>query len=89
MIIDAMMISGYVGAILSLIAFLLSSLGRLSRSTYAYMALNGIGATFLIYYAYLSKTWIFAFLNVIWGGVEVYYLYKKLADKPIKRNHKR
>jgi hypothetical protein len=88
MIIDAIIISGYAGGILSLIAFLLSSLGKLSRGTYTYMALNGIGAGFLVYYAILTNTWIFAFLNVIWGGVELFYLYKKLGSKPVKRNHR-
>ena len=75
---DISLLVGAIGGVMVLIAFILSSLGKLSRFTYRYMALNGIGAALLIYYAIISKSTIFIFLNIIWVSVEIYYLIRKL-----------
>ena len=82
------LIAGYAGALMSLVAFVLSSLGRLSRGTYIYMAMNGIGAFLLVYYGLVTGAYLFGYLNIIWGGVEIFYLFKKLSKKPVKRNRR-
>jgi hypothetical protein len=76
--VEISLLIGVIGGLMVLIAFISSSLGKLSRFTYRYMALNGIGATLLIYYAIMSKSIIFIFLNIIWVSVEIYYLIRKL-----------
>ena len=73
-------IIGAVGAGLILVAFLLSSLNKLHRSSYRYIAINGSGATLLLYYGWVTNTIVFVVLNVIWLIVEVYYLTKKLME---------
>jgi hypothetical protein len=72
------LIVGALGAVMTLMAFVLSSLGKLSRGNYRYMALNGSGAFLLLLYAVISNAVIFAILNIIWISVEIYYLIKKL-----------
>ena len=69
------------GAVLVLIAFVLSSLGKLSRGSYKYMFVNGLGSFLLICYAIGSGVVIFAVLNSAWLGIEVYYLIKKLKGR--------
>jgi hypothetical protein len=76
--VEISLLIGVIGGLMVLIAFISSSLGKLSRFTYRYIALNGIGATLLIYYAIMSKSIIFIFLNIIWVSVEIYYLIRKL-----------
>jgi hypothetical protein len=66
------------GAVLILIAFVLSSLERLSRGSYVYMFINGLGAFLLIYYSIESGVVVFVALNSVWLGVEFYHLIKKL-----------
>ena len=61
-----------------LVAFVLSSMEKLSRGSYPYMFVNGLGSLLLVCYAVVSGTVVFAGLNLIWLGVEVYYLAKKL-----------
>ncbi len=78
------LIAAYVGAsgaILILVAFVLSSLDKISRNSYRYMAINGSGAAMLIYYALDSNAIVFVVLNVIWLGIEIYYLIRKLMKK--------
>jgi hypothetical protein len=70
------------GAVLVLIAFVLSSLEKVSRGSYVYMFINGLGAFLLIYYAIESGAIVFVGLNLIWLGVEIYYLIKKLKKGP-------
>ena len=72
---------GIAGAVLVLIAFLLSSMKRLSRGSYAYMFINGLGGFALAYYAIATGAVVFAVLNIVWGGVEVYYFVKKAVLK--------
>lgn len=69
---------GVSGAVFVLIAFVLSSLGKISRRNYFYMVINGIGAFMLVYYAIVSNAIVFAFLNTIWGSIEIYYLVRRL-----------
>lgn len=72
---------GTAGAMLVLMAFVLSSLEKLSRGSYRYMAINGIGSAMLIYYALDSNAIVFVALNVIWLSIEIYYLIKKSFRK--------
>jgi hypothetical protein len=69
------------GAVLVLIAFVLSSLERLSRGSYAYMFINGLGSFLLLCYAVESGAIVFAGLNLVWLGIEVYYLVKRLMKR--------
>jgi len=71
-------LAGAGGAVLVLVAFVLSSLEKLSRGSYVYMLINGLGAFLLVYYAIDSGAVVFAGLNLIWLGIEVYYLIKKV-----------
>ncbi len=72
---------GIIGMSLILIAFVLSSLDKISRGSYRYMAINGFGAFTLVYYAIVSNVIPFAILNFVWGSVEIYYLIKKLIKR--------
>ena len=74
-------IIGTAGAILVLIAFVLSSLDKWHRNSYKYIAVNGFGAVFLIYYALATNTIVFLFLNGIWLLIEIYWLIRKLMKK--------
>ena len=72
---------GSAGALLVLVAFVLSSLSKLSRGSYRYMFINGLGSLLLLAYAIDSGTIVFAGLNVVWLGIELYYLSKKLMKR--------
>lgn len=81
MVVETTLLIGVVGGSMVLLVFVLSSLEKLSRGNYTYMALNGLGALLLVYYAILSNVIVFAILNAIWGSVEIYYLIKKLTKR--------
>lgn len=74
-------IVGATGAAFVLTAFVLSSLEKIHRFSYKYMALNGIGSSILLYYAWLINGIIFAVTNSVWLSIELYYLSRKLRGR--------
>ena len=65
---------GWIGSILLIGAFLLSSMDKISTQSPVYQLMNLIGGVMLIlnsmYYGALPSS----FLNLIWSGIAVFYL---------------
>ena len=64
-------IVGISGAVLILLAFTMSQLGKWSIESKRYDGVNAVGALLLIVYAYLLASVPFFILNVVWFVVAV------------------
>ena len=74
---DLTFIIGIVGMFCILLAFILDEFVRkFNQETIQYNSLNILGASLLVYYAYVSVVWPFVILNVVWVIAAVIKLIK-------------
>lgn len=72
---------GIIGMVLVLIAYILNQLGKMDDEDVLYDVLNFVGALLLLVYALSIEGWPFLILNLIWGTVAGYDLYKRFRPK--------
>jgi hypothetical protein len=72
---------GLIGMFLLLISFILNLFKNFSPNSKIYLLLNILGAGFLSYYSYISNTFIFLILNVLWTLISLYRLIKVIRGK--------
>lgn len=77
-------ILGWIGAIGLLLAFTLSSLGRMDNRGVPYHILNFLCAGMLIYNAWMNQALPFVAINIFWVLVSSYTLLQLLVLKPEK-----
>lgn len=76
-----LVIIGWVGALGLLIAFVLSSLGKLDNRGSLYHTINLISAILLIVNAYYSEAYPFFVINIFWSLTSTYSLFKNIYLK--------
>lgn len=64
------------GVAILLAAFLLNAAKKMRRFTYAYNAMNLIGAALLVFYALEINALLFAVLEAIWLYFAAYFMFK-------------
>ena len=72
---------GWIGAVGLLIAFVLSSLGKLDNRGSLYHAINLICALLLVVNAYYSEAYPFFVINIFWSLTSAYSLIKNTFFK--------
>jgi hypothetical protein len=73
------------GALVILLAYLSSLLGRLSAGSYAYLGLNLAGSTTLAVVAALQPSWGFLLLEATWSLLSAWGLVQRLRGQPPHR----
>ena len=71
------MLTGIVGLSLLLVAFVLSSIGKINQKDRTYNILNFFGALLLAIYAIQLNSLVFVILEIVWGLVALYNLLKR------------
>ena len=66
------------GSMLILGAFVGALLGRISQTSYHYLALNAIGSAVLTATAVISRAWGFILLEGVWAMISIYSVACKL-----------
>jgi NADH:ubiquinone oxidoreductase subunit 2 (subunit N) len=76
MSIESHEIAGLIGALLVLVSYFLLQANKMKSTDFSFSLLNLIGSLMLMYS--LTQSWNLAsfFIEVIWGSVSVYGLYK-------------
>ena len=76
-------ISGWIGAVLVLVAYYMVSTGKAKADTTVFQLINILGATFLIYYTYSCKAYASMIVNIIWVfiGMSSFMTYIKFNDE--------
>ncbi len=82
MIIDIYSFLGWIGMILIILAYLLLSSKKLKPNSIVYNSLNLLGGVGIVISAVATKSWPSAILNVIWGIIAIFAIYKKAKTKP-------
>jgi hypothetical protein len=62
-------LSGWIGALLVLIAYYMVSSGKAKAESINFQLINIIGAAFLIYYTYACQAYASMTVNIIWVGI--------------------
>ena len=76
--------TGWIGAIIFIVSYLLLSLEYISAKNYLYHILNGLGAICLVLNALLISDYPNVFVNGAWGLIALLALYKRrTSDKPV------
>ncbi|WP_321488480.1 hypothetical protein [uncultured Hyphomonas sp.] len=77
-------ISGWAGAVLILIAYLLLSAGKMDGRSKAYQVMNAVGATGFIINSGYNGAIPSTTINVIWVGISIYALWqgRRLTERP-------
>lgn len=70
----------FVGAIATLIPFVLMRLNRLERRDFSYLILNFIGAALLTADAWRGSQWGFVILQTVWALVTAWGLAQRLRQ---------
>jgi hypothetical protein len=78
--IDALYV-GILGMLLLLASFVMEALRLLRREHLAYLLLNFVGSTAMIYYASTINSWPFILLNSVWSLFSLYELILLLFSK--------
>ncbi len=73
--IDSTTVIGVAGATIVLTAFVLTQLHEWKNSYLIYEFFNFVGSTLLVVYAILLQSYPFIILNLVWGGVSLFYVY--------------
>jgi hypothetical protein len=73
-------IVGSAGVGLILLAFFLSTIGKVDAKSKLFFILNGVGAALACYASLLINYWPFVILEGTWALVSVYGLFKKHAN---------
>lgn len=75
-------LSGWLGAVLVLIAYFMVSTGRAKADSTGFQLINILGAAFLIYYTYSCEAYASMIVNIIWVfiGLSSFITYIKLND---------
>lgn len=75
-------LSGWVGAILVLVAYYMVTSGKAEADSYIFQVVNIIGAGFLIYYTYNCKAYASMTVNILWVliGVQSFIKFIKVRD---------
>ncbi len=78
---EAIQAMSVVGAILVLGAFVGNQVGRLSRRSKSYNLANVVGSGLLAYIAVVERQLGFILLEVVWGLVSLYALFRPAAEE--------
>ena len=84
-------LSGWLGAILVLVAYFMVSTGRAKADSSGFQLINIIGAIFLIYYTHSCKAYASMIVNIMWvfiglGSLITYVKLKNLKERIININ---
>ena len=72
---------GTIGVTLIVLAYLLLTLGKLSRKTLAYSVLNALGAILIIVSLRVDFNFAALLIETFWLGISIYGIYKALCDR--------
>lgn len=75
------------GSLLILLAFIAALAGRLSQSSYLYLAVNAIGSAALAITAAIGREWGFLLLEGVWALVSAYSVVRKATGRPVAAGH--
>lgn len=76
-------IIGWIGGIEVLVAYFLLSAQKIKGTGFAYQFLNLTGAIFLIINTMYLEAYPSAFVNFIWVGIALFYIYKFFKGRKI------
>ena len=76
--IKALNILGWAGVILILLAYTVNVFGVLASGSFAYLFMNLLGSSFILFETFTRKDYQPAFLNLIWAIVALTMLVKIL-----------
>ena len=81
---------GFIGMGLVLIAFIMLEFKKWKAESLIYDSFNALGAFLLAAYAFILKSYPFLIINIVWGLVAVYDIFKKKRHKhhPGKKHRK-
>ncbi len=82
MIIDIYSLFGWAGMILISVAYFLLSTKKLKSHSIVYHLLNLFGGIGIIVSTAATKSWPSVALNVIWGIIAIFAIYKITTAKP-------
>ena len=79
-------LSGWLGAILVLIAYYMVTSGKAGADSHIFQLINIIGAGFLIYYTYNCRAFASMTVNILWVfiGMNSFVKFIKIKDFKIK-----
>jgi hypothetical protein len=80
---DIYSIAGWLGMALVITAYLLLALKKIKSNSIKYHLLNLFGGIGLIASTFATKSWPAMTLNVIWGGIAIFSIYKIVTIKPV------
>jgi len=78
-------LTGITGLLLILFAFIANEFNFLARKSYSYNIINLFGAFFLGVYAFRLGNEIFVALEIVWGAVATYFIFKIWYHKDQKK----
>lgn len=82
MIMDIYSIFGWLGMLLIITAYYLLSIKKLKSNSIIYNSLNLIGGGGIVISTFITKSWPAMALNIVWGIIAIFAIYKKLSIKP-------
>jgi paired small multidrug resistance pump len=88
MIFNLYSIAGWIGMFLVIIAYFLLATKKLKSSSLLYNLLNLFGGIGLIASTFATKSWPAMTLNVVWGGIAIFSIYKITKIKPVYKEIK-
>jgi len=71
-----MTIIGVLGLVFVLTAFLGRNLKKFSPKSLWFNGLTFLGSISLVIYSYFTAAWVFFVLNMVFGFISLYYVYK-------------
>jgi multidrug transporter EmrE-like cation transporter len=77
-------VTGIVGAIILMIAFLLLQLGRLSSNAVAYSVLNAVGASLIVFSLLFNFNLSAFIIEVFWIAISLVGLFRVLRTRHYK-----
>ncbi|MDH2416192.1 hypothetical protein [Nocardioides sp. CER19] len=75
------------GSLLILVAFIAALSGRLTQSSYRYLAANALGSSALAATAVAGHEWGFILLESVWALVSSYSIYRKAVGATVAASH--